>query len=104
MLDHAVGPNVVRQLNEGLSQFLDRHADRGWRTPEDFRGLRRESHRDAIADSPARSREYQGGYEPQEGYAPPTGGDGEALPHWSQENCRGWSRRSGLPAQRCLRG
>src|SRR6478609_9076183 len=31
MLDHAVGPNVIRQLNDGLSRFLDAHAAKGWK-------------------------------------------------------------------------
>src|SRR6476660_5519177 len=29
MLDHAIGPNVIRDLNAGLTAFLDKHADRG---------------------------------------------------------------------------
>jgi dihydropyrimidine dehydrogenase (NAD+) subunit PreA len=41
MLDHAVGPNVIRGLTNGLTDFLDRHADRGWTSLADFRGLRR---------------------------------------------------------------
>jgi dihydroorotate dehydrogenase len=43
MLDHAIGPNVIRRLTEGMSAFLDRHAERGWRTLADVRGLRRDS-------------------------------------------------------------
>jgi ubiquinone/menaquinone biosynthesis C-methylase UbiE len=43
MLDHAVGPNVIRRLSDGMSEFLDRHADRGWRTLDDVRGLRRDA-------------------------------------------------------------
>ncbi len=30
MLDHAIGPNVIRDLTTGLADFLDRNADRGW--------------------------------------------------------------------------
>src|SRR5712671_6354366 len=30
MLDHAVGPNVIRELTEGLTRFLDKQAVRGW--------------------------------------------------------------------------
>src|SRR5207244_12557477 len=30
MLDHAVGPNVIRELNDGLSRFLQKNADKGW--------------------------------------------------------------------------
>jgi dihydroorotate dehydrogenase len=41
MLDHAIGPNVIADLRSGLATFLDRHADRGWRSLSDFRGLRR---------------------------------------------------------------
>lgn len=43
MLDHAVGPNVIAGLTRGLADFLDRHADRGWASLADFRGLRRGS-------------------------------------------------------------
>src|ERR1051325_4448226 len=42
MLDQAIGPNVIRGLMDGMSAFLDRHADRGWNRLEDFRGLRRD--------------------------------------------------------------
>jgi len=41
MLDHAIGPNVIRDLTEGMSAFLERNAERGWRSLDDFRGLRR---------------------------------------------------------------
>ena len=41
MLDHAVGPNVIRGLIDGMTAFLERNAHRGWTTLEDFRGLRR---------------------------------------------------------------
>ena len=41
MLDHAIGPTVIRDLTDGMSDFLDRHADRGWTSLADFRGLRR---------------------------------------------------------------
>ena len=43
MLDHAIGPNVIRALTTGMTEFLDRHADRGWTTLDDFRGLRRDA-------------------------------------------------------------
>src|SRR5436853_2559031 len=32
MLDHAIGPNVIKELTQGLGQFLEKHADRGWKT------------------------------------------------------------------------
>jgi hypothetical protein len=41
MLDHAIGPNVIRELTEGMSAFLEKNADRGWTSLDDFRGLRR---------------------------------------------------------------
>jgi dihydropyrimidine dehydrogenase (NAD+) subunit PreA len=41
MLDHAIGPNVIRDLTAGMSAFLERNAERGWRSLADFRGLRR---------------------------------------------------------------
>jgi dihydroorotate dehydrogenase len=41
MLDHAIGPTVIRELTAGMAEFIDRHADRGWRSLADFRGLRR---------------------------------------------------------------
>jgi dihydropyrimidine dehydrogenase (NAD+) subunit PreA len=70
MLDHAIGPNVIRNLLDGLEAFIDRNADRGWSRVEDFRGIRRdrivpqsEIRRPADAD-------YHGGEE-TEGYAPP---------------------------------
>ncbi len=43
MLDKAIGPNVVRGLIEGMEAFLDQHADRGWSSLDDFRGLRRDA-------------------------------------------------------------
>src|SRR5437773_957412 len=69
MLDHAVGPNVIRDLNEGLRRFLDRHADRGWTRVDDFVGLRRDR---VVPQSRIRrpdEKEYFGGHH-AEGYAP----------------------------------
>jgi dihydropyrimidine dehydrogenase (NAD+) subunit PreA len=42
MLDHAVGPNVIKALTSGMTSFLERTADRGWKSLADFRGLRRD--------------------------------------------------------------
>ena len=71
MLDHAIGPNVIRDLTEGMAAFLDRHADRGWARLDDFRGLRRDR---IVAQSQIRrpgGSEYHGGHEEEaEGYAP----------------------------------
>jgi dihydropyrimidine dehydrogenase (NAD+) subunit PreA len=71
MLDKAIGPNVIRRLMTGYSEFLDRHADRGWHSLEDFRGLLRGR---VVAHSRIRRpdhHDYQGGFEPAEGYAVP---------------------------------
>jgi dihydropyrimidine dehydrogenase (NAD+) subunit PreA len=69
MLDHAIGPNVIKGLLAGMEEFLERHADRGWTRLEDFRGLRREQ---VVAHSRIRrpdSKEYHGGHDTPEGYA-----------------------------------
>jgi dihydroorotate dehydrogenase len=70
MLDAAIGPNVIKRLKQGLSEFLERNAHRGWKSLEDFRGLRRDR---VAAHSQIRrpdDKEYAGGYE-AEGYAEP---------------------------------
>ena len=70
MLDHAIGPNVIASLTKGLAEFLDRHADQGWHSVEDLRGLRRDR---VVSHSQIRrpdSKGYFGGHEASEGYAP----------------------------------
>jgi dihydropyrimidine dehydrogenase (NAD+) subunit PreA len=67
MLDHAVGPNVIRALKQGMEEFLEKNASRGWKTLEDFRGLRRDR---VVPHSQIKRPEeahYRGGYdsEPQ---------------------------------------
>jgi len=42
MLDQAVGPNVIKRLLAGLDEFLEKHAADGWKSIEDFRGIRRD--------------------------------------------------------------
>jgi dihydropyrimidine dehydrogenase (NAD+) subunit PreA len=72
MLDHAVGPGVIKKLLAGMAEFLDRNAQRGWKSLEDFRGLRRDR---VVAHSQIRRPEdadYHGGHEAYEGYAAPT--------------------------------
>jgi dihydropyrimidine dehydrogenase (NAD+) subunit PreA len=70
MLDSAIGPNVIKALKQGMSDFLDKNAERGWKTLDDFRGLRRER---VVAHSQIKrpeQLEYHGGYaEDHEGYA-----------------------------------
>jgi len=63
MLDHAIGPNVIRDLNDGLAVFLDRHADRGWTSVADVRGLRRGAVVPHARIARPTSAGYHGGYE-----------------------------------------
>jgi len=75
MLDSAIGPNVIKRLNSGLDAFLERNADKGWKSVADFRGIRRDR---VVLQSQIRRPEgegYQGGYEPVEGYAAPEHGE-----------------------------
>jgi dihydropyrimidine dehydrogenase (NAD+) subunit PreA len=68
MLDHAIGPNVIKTLVSGLREFLEKNAERGWRSLEDFRGLKRDQ---VVPHSEIKrpdEKEYHGGYE-AEGYA-----------------------------------
>jgi hypothetical protein len=70
MLDHAIGPNVIRTLKDGMTAFLEKNAHRGWKSLEDFRGLRRDH---VVPQSQIRRPnpgEYHGGHE-AEGYAAP---------------------------------
>jgi dihydropyrimidine dehydrogenase (NAD+) subunit PreA len=70
MLDHAIGPNVIKQLTTGMQQAMEKS---GWSTLEDFRGLRRDR---IVQHSKIRrpdARAYHGGYD-AEGYAAQTQG------------------------------
>jgi dihydropyrimidine dehydrogenase (NAD+) subunit PreA len=65
MLDHAIGPNVIKELLAGMTAAMERH---GWSSLEDFRGIRRDR---VVTHSQIRrpeSKTYHGGYE-SEGYA-----------------------------------
>ena len=67
MLDHAVGPNVIRELRQGLADFLEKNAHRGWSRLDDFRGLRRDR---VVAHSRIKrpdAADYHGGYETESG-------------------------------------
>jgi dihydroorotate dehydrogenase len=71
MLDHAVGPDVIKRLLAGYREFLERNAGRGWTKLDDFRGLLRER---VVPHSQIRrpdDKDYAGGYEAYEGYAAP---------------------------------
>jgi dihydropyrimidine dehydrogenase (NAD+) subunit PreA len=74
MLDHAIGPNVIKRLMAGLTQFLEQHADKGWQSLEDFRGVRRDR---IVAHAEIKrpdEKQYFGGHEQREGYAEPAVG------------------------------
>jgi dihydropyrimidine dehydrogenase (NAD+) subunit PreA len=65
MLDHAIGPNVLRGLLSGMTEAMERY---GWKTLDDFIALRRAR---IVAHSQIRrpdGESYYGGYE-TEGYA-----------------------------------
>jgi dihydropyrimidine dehydrogenase (NAD+) subunit PreA len=65
MLDHAIGPNVLKRLLTGMKAAMERH---GWNTLEDFRGARRDR---VVQHSKIRRPDgeaYLGGYD-SEGYA-----------------------------------
>ena len=69
MLDHAIGPNIIKGLIAGYEAFLEKHADKGWTNLESFRGLRRDR---VVTHSNIRrpeSKEYHGGHDVAEGYA-----------------------------------
>ena len=72
MLDSAIGPNVIKALISGMSEFLEKNAHRGWKSLDDFRGLRRDR---VVPHSQIKrpdTADYHGGYE-VEGYAVPAG-------------------------------
>jgi dihydropyrimidine dehydrogenase (NAD+) subunit PreA len=67
MLDHAIGPNVVRALKQGMAEFMDR---KGYRSLDEFRGIRRDR---VVPHSQIKrpdEKDYHGGYD-AEGYAQP---------------------------------
>ena len=72
MLDHAIGPNVIKKLNDGLDAFLEKHADKGWHSLDDIRGLRRDRIVAHHQIKRPEAKEYHGGKEAPEGYAAPT--------------------------------
>ncbi len=68
MLDHAIGPNVIKTLTNGMAELMDA---RGFRSLEDFRGIRRDRIVPHSQIKRPDAREYHGGYEDEavEGYA-----------------------------------
>jgi dihydropyrimidine dehydrogenase (NAD+) subunit PreA len=69
MLDQAIGPNVIRSLKQGMGEFLERNAGRGWKKLDDFRGLLRNRIVPHSQIKRPDQLEYHGGHE-AEGYAP----------------------------------
>src|SRR5256885_8995979 len=69
MLDHAIGPNVIKTLMTGMSDFMDA---RGYATLDAFRGARRDHIVPHSQIKRPDTREYHGGYEDEAvgGYAP----------------------------------
>ena len=68
MLDRAVGPNIIGGLLDGSRAFFEKHADRGWKTFDDIRGLARDRVVSHAQIRRPESADYRGGYE-QEGYS-----------------------------------
>jgi dihydropyrimidine dehydrogenase (NAD+) subunit PreA len=67
MLDHAIGPSVIKRLRDGMTEFMAR---KEYDSLEAFRGLLRDR---VVSHSRIRrpdEKDYHGGYE-QEGYAKP---------------------------------
>src|SRR5205814_10190678 len=59
MLDHAIGPNVIKTLTAGMSAFMEQ---RGFTSLSDFRGIRRDH---VVAHSQIKrpeTAEYPGGF------------------------------------------
>jgi hypothetical protein len=78
MLDHAIGPNVIKGLVSGMEEMLEKYADRGWNKLEDIRGIRRDRVVPHSQIKRPEKSEYYGGYE-AEGYASgqPAAGEGQ---------------------------
>jgi dihydroorotate dehydrogenase len=70
MLDHAVGPNVIKSLIHGMEEFLEKNAQRGWTKLEDFRGLRRNRIVPHSQIKRPEDSDYHGGYESEAPAAP----------------------------------
>jgi dihydropyrimidine dehydrogenase (NAD+) subunit PreA len=70
MLDHAIGPNVIRGLISGMTEFMER---RGYASLDDFRGARRDRVVPHSQIKRPEQLEYHGGYseDEYEGYARP---------------------------------
>ena len=63
MLDHAIGPNVIADLKDGMTRFLERNAHRGWTSLADFRGLRRSNIVPQSQIGRPDASDYRGGFD-----------------------------------------
>jgi dihydropyrimidine dehydrogenase (NAD+) subunit PreA len=72
MLDHAIGPNVVKALVDGMTAFFERRAADGLTSLETIRGIRRDRIVPHSQIKRPDSKEYFGGHD-AEGYAEPAG-------------------------------
>jgi hypothetical protein len=54
-----------------MEAFLEKHADRGWKSLEDFRGARRDRVVSQSEIARPTESDYFGGHDVPEGYAPP---------------------------------
>ena len=72
MLDRAIGPNVLRGLIQDMRAFLEKHSERGWKSLEDFRGIRRDRVLPQSQIARPTESDYYGGHEVPEGYAAPS--------------------------------
>jgi dihydroorotate dehydrogenase len=87
MLDQAIGPNVIRNLKEGMAAFMDA---RGFESLDAFRGIRRDRIVPHSQIKRPEQLEYHGGYdEEQEGYAKPAVAGAPAGPRAEGRGPRG---------------
>lgn len=63
MLDHKVGPHVIKELKQGLSDFLARNADKGWNRIDDFKDYARKAIVPQSQIKRPNSKAYNGGYD-----------------------------------------
>src|SRR4029079_11644136 len=69
MLDHEIGRHIIKGLLSGMQAFLDRNADKGWRSLDDFRGARRDRIVAHHQIKRPEAKESHGGRAAAEGYA-----------------------------------
>src|SRR5882672_8246727 len=60
MLDHAIGPNVIKALTSGMRETMERQ---GWKTLDDFRGICRDRVGTHSKIRRPDAKDYHGGYD-----------------------------------------